>query len=188
MAAGDLTDLATVKDWLGNPATSDGQLVGLISAASTFIKGYLSRDIVSTAYTELYQGNGQTFMGLRQYPVISISGVQWAGQASSLAAANPLTLTSGYYADPDGSTLRLIGYCFPKGLPVQVSYTAGYANVPADIAQACVELVGEAFKRKGRIGVVSQQLNGQETISYSQRDMNPAMKSVLAQYMRLAPF
>lgn len=188
MAAGDLTDLATVKAWLNiTPTTSDAQLGGLITAASTFIANYCGRQFLTATYTELYQGNGQDFMLLRQAPVTTVSGVQLGGGAT-INAGNALTLASGYYLDPDGMTLRLIGYRFPWRLPVQVAYTAGYAAAPADVAQACVELVGEAFKRRDRIGQTSKTLGGQEVIAFSVKDMNATIKAMLAPYQRLAPF
>ena len=44
MAVGDLTDLASVKAWLGvTSATYDGQLSGLITAVSSFVTNYLGR-------------------------------------------------------------------------------------------------------------------------------------------------
>lgn len=185
MAAGDLTDLATVKAWLGNPASSDAQLSGLITAASTFIAKHLSRNLLSASYTEIYQGNGQDFMPLRQAPVTAVSSVQWSG--TTLAAGDPLALTSGYYVDPDQRTLRLIGYRFPGRLPLQIAYTAGYASAPPDVAQACVELVGSAFRRQGRIDEVSKNIGGGQVVAFSVKDMNDTVRAILAPYRQLAP-
>lgn len=195
MAVGDLTDLDSVKAWLsggvgsgqGGIGTTNDALIGsLITSVSAFINQYLNRTLLSASYVELYQGNGQSFMPLRQAPVTAVSAVQWSGQ--TLNAGNPLTLTSGYYIDGDGRTLRVIGYGFPFRVPVQVSYTAGYLTPPADIAQACNELVGEAYKRRDRIGQVSKTLGGQEVVSYSVKDMNDTTRAMLAPYKVLAPF
>src|SRR5579859_3276323 len=111
MAAGDLTDILTVKTWLGigQPDTSqDAQLDQLITAASALIGAYLQRNLLSASYTELYQGNGQDFMMLRQAPVTAVSSVLWSG--TTIPAGNPLNLSSGYYMDADARTLRLVGY------------------------------------------------------------------------------
>lgn len=187
MAAGDLTDLATVKAWLGiTGSATDAQLSGLITAASTFVGQYLSRSLLTASYTELYQGNGQSFMLLRQSPVTAVASVQCGG-GLTFTAGNPLTLASGYYLDADGQTLRLIGQCFPWRLPIQITYTAGYASAPADVGQVCTELVGEAFRRRDRIGQNSKTLASQEIISFSTADMNATIKAMLAPYRRLAP-
>jgi gp6-like head-tail connector protein len=62
MAASDLTTLADVKAWLNTTGTfgttDDALLTRLITAASQFLKNWLSRDIVLTNYTELRDGVG----------------------------------------------------------------------------------------------------------------------------------
>lgn len=188
MAAGDLTTLEDASAWLSlaTPGKTDAQLSGLITAASAFITNYLGRSLLTAAYTELYQGNGQDFMLLRQAPVTAVSGVTWAG-GTTLTAGDPIALTTGFYMDADARTLRLIGYRFPWRLPLQVAYTAGYAAAPADVAQACNELVGSAFKRQGRIDEVSKTLGGQETVTFSQKDISPTAKAMLQPYRFLAP-
>ena len=65
MAAGDLTDLATVKAWLGLPVDAgpnDGVLATLITAASGFVGDYLDRALLSADYTEVYDGCGAEWM------------------------------------------------------------------------------------------------------------------------------
>jgi hypothetical protein len=186
MAAGDLTDLDTVQSWLGvtTPA-SDGLLSGLITAVSSFITNYLGRQILTADYVETYRGNGQSLMLLRNFPITAIASVAFAGQTLT-TPADPVALTSGFLFDD--RILKLIGHRFPLGRPVVVSYTAGYATAPADIAQAAVELVGEAYRRRDRIGVASKTLGGQEVVAYSLKDMNDTARALLAPYQVLAPF
>ncbi len=186
MAAGDLTDLDTVKAWLGiTGATADAPLGGLITAVSSFVTGYLGRQVLSAAYAETYRGNGQAVMLLRNFPITAVASVAFAGQ-SITTLADPVALTSGVLFDD--RTLQLVGHRFPLGLPVVVSYTAGYAATPPDLAQAAVELVGEAWRRRDRIGLTSKTLGGQEVVSFSSSDMNATIKALLASYQVLAPF
>ena len=186
MAAGDLTDLDTVKAWLGVTTTTyDAQLSGLITAVSSFITNYLGRQIVTASYVETCRGNGQATMVLRNFPITVVASVAFAGQTIT-AAADPVALTSGILFDD--RALTLVGYRFPVGLPVVVTYTAGYAGTPPDIGQAAVELVGEAFRRRDRIGLSSKSLGGQEVIAFSLKDMNDTARALLAPYQVLAPF
>jgi len=186
MAAGDLTDLPTVKSWLGLTTTATDTLISsLITAVSTFIPNYLGRQILSADYVETYRGNGQDVMLLRNFPITAVTSVAFAGQTLT-AAADPVALTSGLLFDD--RALSLIGYRFPIGLPVVVSYTAGYAATPPDIAQAAIELVGEAFRRRDRIGVSSKTLGGQEVVAFSLKDMNDTARGLLSPYQVLAPF
>jgi hypothetical protein len=186
MAAGDLTDLATAKSWLGLTTSASDALVGsLITAVSTFIPNYLGRQILSATYVETYRGNGQHQLLLRNFPITEVASVAFAGQAIT-SAADPVALTSGVLFDD--RVLSLVGHRFPLGLPVVVAYTAGYAATPPDIAQAAAELVGEAFRRRDRIGLSSKSLGGQEVIAFSLKDMNDTARALLASYQVLAPF
>ncbi len=186
MAAGDLTDLDTVKSWLGVTSTATDALIsGLITAVSAFIPNYLGRQVLTASYAETYRGNGQSVLLLRNFPVTAIASVAFAGQTIT-AAADPVNLTHGVLFDD--RMLKLIGYRLPLGLPVVVSYTAGYAATPPDIAQAAIELAGEAFRRRERIGLNSKSLGGQEVVAFAQKDMNEAVRTLLAPYQVLAPF
>lgn len=57
-----------------------------------------------------------------------------------------------------------------------------YGFVPQDIAQVCTELVAERYLYRLRIGEVSKSLGGQETVSFSQKDMPDALAAMLAPY------
>jgi len=58
-------------------STDDAAINTLISAASKAIQRYCRRDFVATAYDELYNGNGDRRLVLRQYPVISVQSVRY---------------------------------------------------------------------------------------------------------------
>ncbi len=187
MADGDLTDLDSVKAWLGLPAeagASDGLLAGLITAASDFVSGYLNRSLLSADYVEVYDGNGAGWMLLRQAPITAVQSVSFAG-VTLTAAADPVAGAPGILFD--GRRLSLLGYRFPHGVPVVVTYTAGYPSTPAAVQQAVSELVGEAFKRRDRIGQSSKTLGGQETVAFLTTDMNATIKAMLAPYQAVAP-
>src|SRR5207237_4236821 len=66
MAFGDLTTLGDVKSWLQTgqnafPATDDGLLTRLITAASQFIQTWLNRQIASQDWIETRDGLGNAF-------------------------------------------------------------------------------------------------------------------------------
>lgn len=62
-----------------------------------------------------------------------------------------------------------------------------YSYVPSDLAQACMELVSERFKYRSRIGEASKTLGGQETVTYSQKDMTEAISQMLQNYKQVVP-
>jgi hypothetical protein len=183
----DLTDLPSVKAWLGLPSAagpSDGLLAQLITAASAFIGDYLNRQLLSANYVETYDATGTRSLMLRQAPVTAVASVSFCGQAWT-TPGDPVAGTPGFIFD--GRRLSLIGGCFPSGALVTVSYTAGYAAVPPAVAQAAIELVGEAFRRRERIGQSSKSLGGQETAAFQVTDMNATNRQMLAAYRAVAP-
>jgi hypothetical protein len=95
--AGDLTTLANVKAWLNTTgtfgSTDDAILTRLITAASGFLKRYLGRDVVLTAYSELRDGlggYGPATLVFANYPVTAVYGVNVGG-----VAIQPIPQTSG---------------------------------------------------------------------------------------------
>jgi hypothetical protein len=77
MAAKDLITLARAYNALQGVAGVDALLAVLITAASDAIQKYCRRDFVSTSYDELYSGQGDRRLMLRQYPLISVESVRY---------------------------------------------------------------------------------------------------------------
>jgi hypothetical protein len=176
----DLTTLAKVKEWLGEAtAANDSVLTRLIAAASDYIQAWLSRDIMQAAYVSARDGTGGNRLMFRNYPVTAVTQVKIDG----IVIPASVNGSNGYVFNE--TALSLIGYRFTKGFSnVNLSYTAGFAVVPNEIEQACIEMVSLRFKEKARIGVVSKSMSG-ETITFSQKDMSDTMESTLMQYRRV---
>ncbi len=183
----DLTDLDSVKAWLGLPAAagpSDALLAQLITAASAFVADYLSSNLLSASYIETYDGTGTRFLMLRQAPITAVQSVGFCGRTLT-TPGDAVTGAPGFVFDR--RRLSLIGDGFPYGAPVVVAYTAGFATAPPAIAQAVTELVGEAFRRRERIGQSSKSLGGQETVAFQVADMNATTKAMLASFQSVVP-
>src|SRR5438270_9220777 len=79
MAAIDLITLARAKQDIQSitDTSQDTLLSTLITAVSRAIEKYCRRDFVQTAYDELYNGNGDRRLLLRQYPILSVQSVRY---------------------------------------------------------------------------------------------------------------
>ncbi len=86
MATRDLITSARAKDALGGTQGSANltlssdetqTLADLITSVSDAIQKYCRRDFVSTSYDELYSGNGDRRLILREYPLISVQSVRY---------------------------------------------------------------------------------------------------------------
>jgi hypothetical protein len=110
---------------------------------------------------------------------IADEGVTIAGVAATKVADSPATGqysvdVSGLYTFADADT----------GKEAVITYD----YVPFDVSFAVTELIGEWYKRKDRIGLISKTLGGQETVTFSQKDMGDSIKSTLQPYMNVVPF
>src|SRR5690348_5770161 len=190
MAYADLTTLADVKAWLQSgegvfPDSDDLLLIRLITAASRFIETWLMRPIALVDWREVRDGTGGRHLVLANFPVVAVSSLSIDGMTIPPAPSDGGSGT-GYVPTPTGLHLR--GYVFSRRTQnVIVTYTAGYAAVPPDIAQACIELVCQRYRERTHIGEVSGAVSGIETISYSQRDMSADVKLLLTQYRAVVP-
>jgi hypothetical protein len=195
MAAGDLCQLADVQAWLPNaPTASPGvDLISqLITAASRAICAYCGRgQFTPETYTDTYDGAGKTWMLLRQWPVLSVTAIALTQCGVTTTVTDPTTFQLEAPIPAGGAqrlTLVSPHLYFPRGRGnVQITYQAGYATVPPDVAQACIEAVGEAYQRRNRIGQTSVSSQGQTTVAFSQADLNAAAKAMLEPYIRRLP-
>jgi hypothetical protein len=194
MAYGDLTNLTEIKAWLQTgqnpfPTTDDALLTRLISAASEFIPNWLGHQIAVADWLEVRDGTGGQLLAFANIPVTAILSVSIDGLMIP-SAPTPGEVGGGFGAGYTftPTELALRGYVFTRRPQnVIVTYTAGYTATPPDIAQACIELVCQRYRERTRIGEVSKSLGGGETVTFSQKDMSDAVKTLLWQYRAVAP-
>jgi len=144
---------------------------------------------VSIAYRAGYQisAEAQTVMGssvtvLAPYGAwASDGGVTYANGTPLLAVAGA-PLPGQYQPTPNGPG----SYTFnPADNGAGVLITYGY--VPADLADASIELVAERFKYMQRIGELSHSLGGNETVSFDNARFTPLILSLLGPYRHVLP-
>ncbi|HZU90089.1 MAG TPA: head-tail connector protein [Stellaceae bacterium] len=210
MAYGDLCSLADVKAWLSTggpgspfPSLDDALLARLITAESQAIASWFGRPIQSADWIEVKDGLSGPF-GPREsrfpfgvIPVSAVSLVIVAGVTIPPIPTPPVAppgqsvvsfypTQAGYVFSPTQLTIR--GYDVPrKAQCVTLQYTAGYAAVPPDVAQACIELVALRYRERGRIGEISKHLGDGSTVSYERKDIPDSIKTMLQPYRLVAP-
>jgi hypothetical protein len=174
----DLVTLAAIKAYMGITGTElDATLAAQITRVSAAIEGYLQTNVLAASFEEKRNGYGGTAIQLYRKPVQSVQALVINGQAVQAATAFG---QPGWWLS--GRLLLLVGCTYAKGWGnVDVTYTAGYTTVPADIEQACLEAIALATKRKDHIDVSSKSLGG-ETISYITSNMTPSALTMLNRY------
>lgn len=182
--AGNLCSLLDVKGYL--VVQNDGDdwiLQRIITVASSFIQQWLSWTIASQVYTETRNGHGGIAMMLKNPFVTAIASLTIDGTA---VAASPSPTKAGYTFDD--RTVYLRGQIFTRAQQnVVITYTAGLPTVPPELAQCCIDLVGRKYRERSRIGVTSEQVGGQQTVSFSQKDMEANTQTILLNWRSPIP-
>jgi hypothetical protein len=118
--------------------------------------------------------------------------------------ATPYQITAlqpnGTWGQDDGVTIAGVAATPVNGTPTtgQYNVAAGvytfaaadagkavvlnYSYIPADIEQACIEMVGEKYSYKSRIGQKSKSLGGQETTTYNLAGITDSVRAILQPY------
>lgn len=191
MAAGprDFITLATLKSWIPVAGTGDdGVLQTLITNMSAWLEQWLSRSIFIGQQTEVRDGTGTTTMMVSDWPITAVTSVTIDGTAIPLSTDPSV---SGYYFTE--TLIGLRGYRFTNDQAnVVLVYSSGYAalthpeQVPAELAQACLEICALRYKERPFIGINSKSLAG-ESVSYSQQAMPKSTLELLENYKRRIP-
>jgi uncharacterized phiE125 gp8 family phage protein len=174
-----LTSVQAVKTYLGNTKTTDDDLFArLVVAASKWFEQQTNRKIVLAIYTDTFIGDGGSMVAARQYPLNTVTSV----------TVGTVTVPAAVAASDDGyravdNTIYLRGYCFTKGELVLVTYSAGYAQVPADIEQAVIELTADRYKYRQRQGKTSESAGG-ESASFTPSTVPASVTVVVDAYRK----
>jgi uncharacterized phiE125 gp8 family phage protein len=177
-----LATLAQVKEYIGNSAdnTDDALLTRLITAVSELIERSSQRVFGQATYTETRNGTGGRFLVLNNRPVTAVSSLTING--ITIPQSTSFTVDGWVVESPWKVTLRGYSHRFDEGVQnVQITYTAGYATVPADVAQACCLMVGLFYKERDRMGISNKTVGG-ENISFTKDDMPPSVMQTVRNY------
>lgn len=128
------------------PALSNADvqyLSDLVEAACAAVEKHCKRFFAQVAYTdEPYDGNARTQLFLGNFPVTTLASVTVTdpdgGQTQLAASCFDLNESTGEIRFKAGGPCDLTH--FPAGLSnVAVSYTGGFATVPADVIEAAAQ-------------------------------------------------
>jgi len=108
-------------------------------------------------------------------------GVTYA-DGTALVAVTSAPAIGQYQLTPDAPG----SYTFNAG-DDGAAILIGYGFVPADLADACIELVSERFKYSQRIGEKTHSLGGNETVSFDNSRLTPLIAAMLQPYRQVLP-
>lgn len=171
-----LTSVTDVKELLGiTDSSKDNLITRNINMATQMILNYCGvTSFSSTAYTEYYDGIGGTELVLRNKPIITFTSLSYRNTWGNVSSFTDLS-TDQYYIDNDAGIIQLLGRFFGSYKAWRVTYTAGYATIPSDLAEACARLAGYLTQN----GVAGQNIKvrqeGQRRVEYFDSGSNKSL-------------
>lgn len=208
----DLTTLGVVKSWAGVLTPGDDvPIQDAITAFSAYVLHLTDRGpadgsipahspfVEVVTYDELYDGNGNDTLPLRNWPIASITSVNDSGL---IVQPSTSLQTPGWVVDQSKKflVLRLGGSAY-AGLRrgtwarktgwslgtqnIEIVYTAGFAAIPFDLEMTARKVVSLNYKRRQRIDQKSQAMaQGAGTVSFYDWEMDAADKRTIDFYSR----
>ncbi len=142
-----LTTVADVKELLGIDAgdsTKNNLIIRKINQSTLMIESFCSKPngqhFASTVYTdEEYDGTGTNQLSLRNRPVITFTSFSERNTTENDSSWSVID-TELYFVDNNAGVIDCNFTLNQNWNLYKVTYTAGYTDIPADLAEACATL------------------------------------------------
>lgn len=169
-----LTSVADVKETLGIDAgntSKDNLIRRKINQATDMIEAYCgknnSQHFASTAYVEEYDGTGTDQLSLKNRPVITFTSLEQRGTTLNTNDWSTIN-TNLYFVDNTAGVIdSRFGYLEFYNM-YRATYTAGFATIPSDLAEACVTLATYLIDNATTGSGVKKKTQGPKDIEYFQ--------------------
>lgn len=178
-----------VKAFLKIASVSEDPIIEtFINKASIWANDFTQRLLLSRTLTEYYDGEGETELLLRQYPVTALTNL-YDDPLRAFGAGTAIDIANNVVLDGEKGIVRLWNQAvaFNDGIfNVKVVYTAGYAlaSVPESIKEAVLLYIGNLYRRQyqdQRFGVSSETI-GDRTTNYANDEFPAKAKALLNPY------
>lgn len=183
-----LTDVASVKESLGiasGDSSKNNLIIRKINQATLMIEGFCNlpynHHFKETTYTnEEYDGSGSNQVVLKMRPVTSISSFQYRNTTVNQDDWDD-TDSEHYFNDLSSGVINLLSTQSRNFNAYRVTYTAGFATIPADLAEAAVMLAGYLVENSASGTAVKRKREGQREIEYFQASSSGGNDSIIQQ-------
>lgn len=172
MADGDLVTIDQALAWLNQNVDQNGVIAGLISSISGKIQKFVGYQFAEASYTRTFNGNNSHMLLLPDRPVISVQSVTidtFTPPQSTSPVMPGFTWDDRFVYLRGGFGLEYRGSWahdrFHHGIQnVQIAYTAGYATIPADVQQACLDWMSVAWEiASGEVSPAARMMRAGDT-------------------------
>jgi hypothetical protein len=161
--------------------------------AADFVESYCQRRFNKETRTYIIDGPGGNKIRLPDWPIGTITSIKyndaaprdWSGDA--ISSDLYMVPYSGAPDERQDHILIISGDWYQGPQCYQVVADTGYANPPADLYQACIEVAAFLYNasRHGRLGVSSQSTDGGTTGYDLETTIPRQTRELLARYRNL---
>lgn len=173
-----LTTVSDVKESLGiasSNTTYDNLITRKINQATIQIERYCGRRFKETTYTnQEYNATNIDQFVLKQWPVTATQTFSLDIRDTALNVSTWETIdTQLYFVDTDSGVVYLNFTARGRWKRYRATYSAGYATIPEDLAEACASLAAYYVSNAdgSDVGVAEKQ-EGQRKIRYASGDLD----------------
>jgi uncharacterized phiE125 gp8 family phage protein len=192
-----LITLDFFKTMMGITSSSNDTVYeNLINAAADWLDEYLGRSLIYSSYSnEVYNGSGNNILNLKNWPIVSVTSIQYRSGFGSDAVWTSLQ-GNEYQIDYNEGQIVVPGKFYRREINYRVTYTAGYSDdptdqatgasaIPSSIKLALAELVQNMFtNRKINKNVKSEKLKNY-AVTYAGKLVTDDLLEVFGLYRNL---
>lgn len=191
----NITTKEKVKTFLGISGTTHDNLIDeLIKNATSSIERFCNRSFTEATYTEYFDTDKVFKLFLRNFPVSSLTSVQYRG--GTWGAITWLDLNVNDYLLNDNGKVTF-AFLLPEAEKyIKIVYVGGYKinfadelditehTLPADLTQIATEIVAQTFNQRASAGILTESTEGQ-SITYKDSDITKQYSSRLASFRNI---
>jgi hypothetical protein len=155
----------------------------LISAVSKKIESHCFRKFEAQDYTERTHGTNDDWIMTKQYPIISVSSVIYYGDP--VGTITSTVSLDDIYIDEEKGYIYNSNIYYLGRYNYEISYRAGYEEIPDDLKLICLEMVIEAYNSTTQNhNIRSERLGDYEYTLSSSIEINENIRKRLTNYVK----
>ncbi len=188
--ASTLTTTALVKSQLDiTTSNQDTKIDSIVAGVNAALENILDETFDNTPYAdEEYDILKRShLLVLKHTPVITFTQLQFKDKPTDFSSNDWSTINArDYKVDLEGGVLTYVGIFRPRKKGYRVTYTAGYATIPADLQYAATKLASSYFDNSKNSNVTSETL-GQFSKTWGSNPDNwktLGIDKILSQYQK----
>lgn len=188
-----LTTTTKVKTYLGISGTTYDTLIdSLVKSVSSSIERYCKRKFERDTYTEYFDTDGEKYLFLDNFPVASITSIQYSNGVWSNITW--LDVNDDDYLLSENGKIAFAYHLPSREKYLKIVYLGGFlvdfANetddtkhtLPFDLTQIATEMVAQTYNLRTTGGVQSESTEGQSITYKNDSDVLKAYSSRLDAY------